>query len=157
MTAGGLYVRWERRPRSKRMQRREHQDEAFLMVAKLVVSYRDKLAGGPRQHVWGYLGSIPQWAISYTLRRGRFWDDALRRLGRWGGLSDAERARVLAGLERVVPRPDPVELAQERASFARFTETLRAFVPPGRRRSTHKCIAGDAFVGTTRAGEGEGR
>ncbi len=88
--------------------------EEWLRSAVLVESVR--INGQPRQRTVRYLGSIRECHLDlegqYSIfHRGYFWrsvDANLETLD----ISDLERARIVATLEDVVPRPDPGESAQ---------------------------------------------
>ena len=88
--------------------------EEWLRSAVLVESVR--INGQPRQRTIRYLGSIRECHLDlegqYSIfHRGYFWQSADTNLESLD-LSDLERARIIAALEDVVPRPDPEESAQ---------------------------------------------
>jgi hypothetical protein len=88
--------------------------EEWLLTASLVESVR--INGQPRQRTIRYLGSIRECHLdlegqSSIFHRGYFWRSVDTNLASLD-LSDLERARIVAGLEDVVPRPDPEEIAQ---------------------------------------------
>jgi hypothetical protein len=121
-----MFVRWKRKRRKdtyhfepdppgvKVYSRRRIADPQWLRSAVLVESVR--VDGRPRQRTIKYLGSIRECHLDlegqYSIfHRGYFWRSADANLERLD-LSDLERARIIAALEDVVPRPDPEERAQ---------------------------------------------
>jgi hypothetical protein len=72
-----------------------------------------RTATGPRQKYIGYLGSIPSDAENDADAVVEFWVSAESNL-RAAGVSGADLARVVAALERVVPRPADLPTKEDR-------------------------------------------
>jgi hypothetical protein len=98
--------------------------DEWTRSAVLVESVRT--AAGPRQKVLGYLGSIEEQYLGQVGHRVGFWASAEARLDELGPTAE-ERARIVAALEAVVPRPtDEERAAQEERWAAREAEQAEA-------------------------------
>ncbi len=99
-----MFVRW------KHVRRRDRWGkENWAHSAVLVESVR--MDGKPRQRMIAYVGTIqdrylPGGADTTRWRLWRFWDNADAALDRLA-LPDIERAKIVAALEAVAPRPLP--------------------------------------------------
>ncbi len=138
-----MFVRWKRKrrkdtyhlepfdPSNERSWRKRVPDQQWLRSAVLVESVR--VEGRPRQRTIRYLGSIRESYLdpendASIFHWGDFWrtvDANLEDLN----ISDMDRARILAALEDVVPRPDPVAhanaLEEAKARMAYLKAQLR--------------------------------
>jgi hypothetical protein len=112
-----MFVRWKRRPRTKRKQLTGE----WVKWAVLVQSVNTE--SGPRQKYIGYLGSIFEGHEQELGHQIGFWEPTERHLDRLG-LSREDRARIVASLQSVVPKPDKKTMDAVRANYAANAERL---------------------------------
>jgi hypothetical protein len=72
--------------------------------AALVKSVRTPM--GPRHKYICFLGSATEDLKGYAWGKEWFWETALRKLDQ-AGITGADREKITAALEKVVPRPEP--------------------------------------------------
>lgn len=105
-----MYVRWNRRKRKPGRGRKE----GDYLTAVLVKSVR--IDGKPRQKVIKSLGSIGEGTLKdklhYAIRIYSFWGKVKRNLLSLG-LSDDEKEKVIASLEKTVPTVSDEEIKQQ--------------------------------------------
>ncbi len=135
-----MFVRWKRKRRKdsyhfepdppgvKVTYRPRIADPQWLRSAVLVESVR--VDGRPRQRTIKYLGSIRECHLdlerqSSIFHHGYFWRSADANLETLD-ISDLERARIVATLEDVVPRPDPEARVKALAEAEAQIATLKA-------------------------------
>jgi len=123
-----MYVRWQRRARSKRRAYGMPEGRAVLLVAHIVESTR--IEGKPRQHTVAYLGSIREdfcSADAHPYRRARFWKEISAKLDALNLPSDT-RNQIEAKLGAKVERPDPDTAAKAEEEFEQWKAGMRGML-----------------------------
>jgi hypothetical protein len=104
-----MHVRWKTRSlHSQWDSRGEHR---YSLCAQVVASYRT--GRQVRQKVILYLGVIKEERISSPLWRDTFWEAAMARLAARRDFDPLARRRIRQALRERVPRPTPMEVAEE--------------------------------------------
>jgi hypothetical protein len=88
----------------------------------LVESVRTE--AGPRHKHICYLGTVREGKEQYVGHQIGFWRSVDRNLDR-AGISEADRARIFAKLEAVVPRPTEAKVATEVAELEALSAKIR--------------------------------
>ncbi len=120
-----MFVRWKRVRRKDKTiiewtpTRQVRQEERWLRVAVLVESRR--VEGKPRQRTH-YLCSIREDRVTSPIAAGHMWDHLERKLAALD-LPSGNRAKVVASVQDVVPRPDPAAISREWAAIFSDTPT----------------------------------
>jgi hypothetical protein len=118
-----MFVRWKRTKRLRRRRSTVRETGRLALVAMLVQAERRD--GKPRQRVVAYLGTIGTDRLGHPYPRRWFWEKCDARLGSLT-LEPAERARIEAAIEGVVPRPSPEEIA---AAEQELAEAMKRSTP----------------------------
>jgi len=93
-----MYVRWKRHM----LGTAERPSSEASLTAVLVRCKR--VDGKPRQQLVGYLATIQEASIAHPVMRAQFWEQVRERLA-GQGLSEGQRAQIVAKIAERVPRP----------------------------------------------------
>ena len=113
-----MYVRWNKRKRFKSGWRKK---EGHYLSAVLVESHR--VNGTPRQKIIKFLGSIGEESLHRVFRCQDFWAAAEKNLASLG-LSAEDQQKIIASIEKVVPKPSEDDLNREREEGFRVLKEL---------------------------------
>lgn len=113
-----MYVRWNKRKRFKIGWRKK---EGHYLSAVLVESHR--VNGTPRQKIIKFLGSIGEENLHRVSRCQDFWTTAEKNLASLG-LSAEDQQKIIASIEKVVPKPSEDDLNREREEGFRVLKEL---------------------------------
>ena len=113
-----MYVRWNKRKRFKIGWRKK---EGHYLSAVLVESRR--IDGTPRQKIIKCLGSIGEENLHRVFWRQGFWVTTEKNLAALG-LSDENQQKIIASIEKVVPKPSADDLDREREEGFRILKEL---------------------------------
>jgi hypothetical protein len=100
-----MFVRWKRYEGALYWRSAERRHD-YYRARRAVVVQSVRTQAGPRLKHICYLGSISEGHGHDALQREWFWGDVEPRLDK-AGIAGEARARIIASLEAVVPRPDP--------------------------------------------------
>jgi RNA binding exosome subunit len=113
-----MYVRWNKRKRFKIGWRKK---EGHYLSAILVESHR--VDGAPRQKIIKFLGSIGEENLHRVFWCQDFWVTAEKNLAALG-LSAEDQQKIIAIIEKVVPKPSEDDLNREREEGFRVLKEL---------------------------------
>jgi RNA binding exosome subunit len=113
-----MYVRWNKRKRFKIGWRKK---EGHYLSAVLVESHR--VDGTPRQKIIKCLGSIGEENLHRVFRRQSFWATTEKSLAELG-LSTEDQQKIIASIEKVVPKPSEDDVDREREKGFRVLKEL---------------------------------
>jgi len=113
-----MFIRWNRRKRTKTGWRRKEGD---YLTAVLVESVR--VNGSPRQKIIKCLGSIGEDALGKVYRRDNFWETVERNLSTLE-LTEEMKDKIIVSLKKTVPKPSDKEVKKDREESVRRLEEI---------------------------------
>jgi hypothetical protein len=117
-----MFVRWKRRQRTRTTMYGQWGTGEWVKSAVLVQSVRTE--AGPRHKHVCYLGSIREAHQEAHYVRVGFWESVVKNLDRVE-ITGADRKRIEATLEAVVPKPSKASEARARAEMREIMTGLR--------------------------------
>ena len=113
-----MYVRWNKRKRTKAGWNKK---EGLYLSAVLVEGYRE--GDKTRQKIIKYLGSIGEERIIRVWRRRDFWETVEKNLS-LVEMSDDERLKIIAHIEKAVPRPTASDIEADHQNNLRAMKEI---------------------------------